>query len=257
MGTAHVAVGLRRMIEGFIIAPKPSGFFNDLTLWAATASDSIYGAINLVGDSVVIYRCYVVWNSNFFVIIFPIIMLAASVGTGIYAVAGLNYIPRGSEAATFTSRISNYARANFILSLALNVLCTGLVAYRIWSSARRVSILGSRHTGVYYGALAVVVESAALYTVSLAIYIGLYLGELHAESILFDINAQIMCIVPTLILVRVALGLHYHSGWDTSSTSSVETMPTHRQSGSMDSSQTIVIAPIKIRSEKETFTSVV
>ncbi|KDQ12698.1 hypothetical protein BOTBODRAFT_407897 [Botryobasidium botryosum FD-172 SS1] len=192
MGTAYVAVGLRRMIEGFIISKNSSHFFNDLTLWAATASDSIYGAINLVGDSIVIYRCYVVWESNIPIIILPVIMLIASIATGCYAVAGLHYIPRGSEAITFTARISNYARANFILSLALNVLCTALVAYRIWASARRVSALGARHTDVYYGALAVVVESAGLYTVSLAIYIGLYLGELHAETILFDINAQIM-----------------------------------------------------------------
>jgi len=214
LSTVHIGVGIRRLIEGFVQSPNPALYYADLQRWKNVWSDAIYVTINLIGDSIVIYRCYVVWNYQKRVIVLPLLCLIGSVVTGIYAVIGFHYVKPGDTA--FVMRISAFARADFVLSLVVNVMCTGLIAFHIWRSARFIGPhLGRQHVGVYYGALAVIVESAAIYTLSMAIYIGLYVSEMNAQYVLYLVNTQIIGIVPTLILVRVGLGLTHTSGWDT------------------------------------------
>jgi len=63
--------------------------------------------------------------------------------------------------------------------------------------------------------LAIIVESAALYTIATAVLIGTYAGHSpNAARISFQINVQIVCIVPTLILVRAGLSPKTSGDWD-------------------------------------------
>ena len=79
-----------------------------------------------------------------------------------------------------------------ILSLTLNLLCTCLIVYRIGRSARIIAPVSRRRMGNYVGILAVLVESAAIYTVAVAVFIGCYLSKISAQTILFNMNVQIM-----------------------------------------------------------------
>ncbi|KDQ17244.1 hypothetical protein BOTBODRAFT_172306 [Botryobasidium botryosum FD-172 SS1] len=192
---------------GFILSPIPSDFFKDYHTWIYHADLALYVTIALVGDSVVIYRAYAIWDSKFSVVAAPIAMLIASTTSGYYAVAGVNTIQSGQTANI--PRVSDFLRTEMILSLALNLTCTSLIAFRIGSSARVVAPLSRSRMSAYYGVLAIIIESAAIYTVSVAIFIGCYLAEIGAQTILFNMNVQIMCIVQALILVRVGMGLHH------------------------------------------------
>ncbi|KDQ17243.1 hypothetical protein BOTBODRAFT_30059 [Botryobasidium botryosum FD-172 SS1] len=214
LSTLHVAVGLRRLVEGFVQAPQADVYFADLQTWTYYATTALYFTITFVGDSVVIYRCYLIWEANLAVVALPILMLLASTIMGYYTVAGSHFIKPGQSA--FAARIATSGRTALCLSLALNVICTGLIVLRIWLSTRHFAPYVGRRVGRYYSALAVIVESAAIYTVSIAVYLGLYIRQVRAFTILSSMNAQIMCIVQVLILVRVGLGLTYTSGWDQS-----------------------------------------
>lgn len=111
--------------------------------------------------------------------------------TGSYAFIGLVNAPAGKTA--FDPRISTFLRIDLLLSLAVNVMCTCLVAFRVWRATR--DILPHRkghHPIVHYDILAVIVESAAIYSVSLATYIVIYSLDLNAHYTLYLINAQIM-----------------------------------------------------------------
>jgi len=74
---------------------------------------------------------------------------------------------------------------------------------------------------MFHRTLAIIVESAAIYAVSAMIHIGLYAGNVNAQFVLYLVNTQLIAIVPTLILIRIGLGLTPTSGWDTAHTSSL------------------------------------
>ncbi|KAG8214977.1 hypothetical protein J3R82DRAFT_8379 [Butyriboletus roseoflavus] len=54
----------------------PLGFFSDVSQWSFVYKNLVYTLQTLVGDGVVIYRCYVLWQS-WLIIVLPIILWAS------------------------------------------------------------------------------------------------------------------------------------------------------------------------------------
>jgi len=100
--------------------------------------------------------------------------------------------------------------AGFVLPLCTNVLVTALIATRIWLlSPRKVYDL----RGVYFpegtgrAAIDIVIESGALYLVVQLVFVVLFAIHHPAQGIVGVIAVQVYGIAPTLIIIRVALGL--------------------------------------------------
>ncbi|KAJ6616631.1 hypothetical protein B0H10DRAFT_1378588 [Mycena sp. CBHHK59/15] len=164
------------------------------------ANTLIYVTNNVIADALVIYRCYSIWNRNKYVVILPIILLIV---TSVYA-------------WDIRLPLSPF----FALSLATNVLVTSLSAGRIWWISRRSrAYLNTEVRKRYITSISVLVESGMIYPLSVLAY--LILGAIPDASIvqepLFQMIAQIVGIVPTLIIVRVALGLSIQDGDATAS----------------------------------------
>ncbi|KAF7350785.1 hypothetical protein MSAN_01639700 [Mycena sanguinolenta] len=159
----------------------------------ARAGDSIYGVTNIIADALVIYRCYIVWDRNIYVIILPLLMLAVT--------------------SVFGVDIKLPANPYFSLSLATNVLVTALTAGRIWWICRQCRLYSRFRTAQQrrcMSAIGIIVESGALYSGTVLAY--LILGTIPKVSIvqepIYEMMAQIMGIAPTLIIVRVGLGVN-------------------------------------------------
>ncbi|KDQ17233.1 hypothetical protein BOTBODRAFT_601057 [Botryobasidium botryosum FD-172 SS1] len=228
LATMHVGVGLRRIIRHESLkTPDSMAWQEAWTYWEYAVSEAIYVAISFIGNSIVIYRCYLVcvrWN---WVIMWtPPLFLAGSTGLFIYAIYE-NY-------HSHTEYGGWAAFLGWIFSYTVIFTCTLFMLYRIWRLNRsmrlgrstRVQILsrlGGLDAGTEVGvgsgsrgvlrALAVIVESAAIYAVSATLFFGFYIAGLDAETVIYLANAQIITIASTLILVRAALGLTPMSGW--------------------------------------------
>jgi len=160
----------------------------------AMANNMIYVANNVLADGLVIYRCYIIWNHNIYVVILPIILLIV---TSIFGWDILLPLPPFFE-----------------LSLATNVLVTGLTAGRIWWICRQArTYLKTDMQKSYVSSIAIVVESGVIYSASVLTY--LILGAIPSASVaqnpIVEMLAQLVGIVPTLIIVRVGLGLSVQS----------------------------------------------
>ncbi|KAF7359788.1 hypothetical protein MVEN_00703900 [Mycena venus] len=150
----------------------------------------IYGVNNSIADSL-IYRCYVIWNKNWRVIIVPIMMLITS------TVFGLDFT------------LSPYPF--FGLTLATNVLVTALTAGRIrWICRQSRAYLKVADQRRYASSVAILVESGMVYSAAILTYLVVIsipgLVNTLGEPIL-QMLAQVMGIAPTLIIVRVGLGV--------------------------------------------------
>jgi len=160
----------------------------------AMANDMIYVANNVLADGLVIYRCYIIWNHNIYIVILPIILLIV---TSIFGWDILLPLPPFFE-----------------LSLATNVLVTGLTAGRIWWICRQArTYLKTDMQKRYVSSIAIIVESGVIYSASVLTYLILDAIPSTRETPIpiVEVLAQLVGIVPTLIIVRVGLGLSVQS----------------------------------------------
>ncbi|KAJ6532137.1 hypothetical protein DFH09DRAFT_1182699 [Mycena vulgaris] len=154
------------------------------------AANLIYGINNMIADGLVIYRCYSIWNNNLYVVSLPMILLIVT------TVFGLD--------------LALPAKPFLALSLATNILVTAMTAGRIWWIYRTARVyLQADVQRRYVSAMSILVESGVLYSATVLAY--LILGAIPSAKILqpptLQVLNQIMGIAPTLIIVRVGLGV--------------------------------------------------
>ncbi|KAJ6592867.1 hypothetical protein B0H19DRAFT_1224644 [Mycena capillaripes] len=161
------------------------------------AGDIIYGVNNIIADGLVIYRCYVVWDRNVFAVIVPLLMLLV---TSVFAVD-----------------IQLPANPFFSLSLATNVIVMALTAGRIWWICRQCRLHFKFRTQAQrrcMSTISILVESGVLYSATVLAYLIVrsFPDNINiVQEPIYQMLTQVMGIAPTLIIVRVGLGVGVHS----------------------------------------------
>ncbi|KAJ6556534.1 hypothetical protein DFH09DRAFT_1365559 [Mycena vulgaris] len=114
----------------------------------------------VIGDAVIIHRLWLIWNRNFSVVVLPIISWVGVLVCGVAIV----YLQSHAEHNVFATRAGGWVTANWALPMMrvyINVYCTALIAWQIWSTSRVVGDLGDGHL---MPVLAILIESAAMWT---------------------------------------------------------------------------------------------
>ncbi|PBK96136.1 hypothetical protein ARMGADRAFT_1142865 [Armillaria gallica] len=152
--------------------------------WRANyvVGDVTGGISTFLVDITIIWRCWRLWNRQWRVIVVPILC----------AVAGTDNV---SKTNVFEVDI-NWALIYILLTLAIALLCTFLIIYRILRHAPEIAT--SRKI------IAMLIESLALYSLSLIIYIALVSRNLKASYYADTIAAYIRAVAPTLLVGRVS-----------------------------------------------------
>ncbi|KAF7312499.1 hypothetical protein MIND_00263600 [Mycena indigotica] len=152
-----------------------------------------------VGDAVIIHRLWVVYTHNLRIVIAPLAFWAGLIVTGFYVVVRL-YINLPNAHKT----VSGWITANWVLSAATCVYCTTFLACRVWTTCRESP---GKRTGKLMASLVVLVESAAIWTSWMLVYIVLH--EVHTV-VQLAFNAcvtSLLGIVNTSIYLRIAVGV--------------------------------------------------
>ncbi|KAG1770311.1 hypothetical protein EV702DRAFT_673135 [Suillus placidus] len=90
LSTAHMVVNITRAKDGLVkyrdtLHGGPASFFEDVSRPTYLIKNALYIMQTLLADAVVIYRCYVVWQSVL-VIVLPSMLWCSVAVTGIRAV---------------------------------------------------------------------------------------------------------------------------------------------------------------------------
>ncbi|TBU38076.1 hypothetical protein BD309DRAFT_972652 [Dichomitus squalens] len=238
MSTIHIILDCVRGLQAFF-NPSMSPLEYYAQIWDPLSifKQALYATNNIVADGLVVYRCYIVWGHRLSIVVPSIIMLIATSVCGYLAVYNFSQVHPGDN--VFASNIAEWGTALFSLSLATNLIVTTLIASRIWWIGRQASsTLGRRHAVKYTNAMAIIIESGAIYSASLMTLLILYCQQTNAQYIVYDALAQIMGIVPTLIVVRVGLGV---------STQDITTYGTTGRLGNTQSSGRTFALPMRFR----------
>ncbi|KAJ7083529.1 hypothetical protein C8R44DRAFT_822308 [Mycena epipterygia] len=166
------------------------------------AENIIFGINNFVTETLLLYRCYVIWGSQKKVIILPGILVLGTLITGFLAIA----------ANHASSSLANFdLRTPYIMSTVANLVLVGLTAGRIWWIRRETLYFGldEKFRKRYNTAIIILIESGAIYCMCgiLIVFISSF-DEMPIifGGIVFGFAKQGLNIIPILIVVRVSLG---------------------------------------------------
>lgn len=234
LATMHLAGSLKELFDAFV-------FFKDGPQGAATIFLHEGEPVNLfrkavatlaviVGDSLVIHRCYVIWGKDWRVIVLPIICLVFSIAaSGVIAKA---ISTPGSK--VFSPLLLTWVPIYFGTSFATNLIVTLLIAYKLYVAGKAVSGTG----GHYWRTIAIVAESGAIYPIANLFVIILFAVKSSAQAIPVNALAQLVAIAPTIIIIQVQSGNSQASGsagtWAVKS-GTVASIPAYSPYGSQSS----------------------
>ncbi|KAH7904415.1 hypothetical protein BJ138DRAFT_914059 [Hygrophoropsis aurantiaca] len=207
LSTIHIIVNIKRLVDGLVTYrdtfPKgPPAFFADVAQETFIFTNAVYSLQTLLGDGVVIYRCYAIWQS-FWVILFQV-MLWCSV-----AVTAVGSVYNVSQATTYSSDVfveqtGQWITAFYVSTLATNLLSSGLLAYRIWTIDRHVGTLrATRNTAIPI--VRVLVDSAILYSAALFTALVCFVCTNNGQFVVADMITPIISIAFYMVLIRVGI----------------------------------------------------
>ncbi|KAJ7438741.1 hypothetical protein FB451DRAFT_978917, partial [Mycena latifolia] len=177
-------------------------FLSDARQPIFAAKHAIYFTMLLLGDTIVMYRCFLVWSKNYWVIVVPTI---CSLGSGISAYQTI-WAVRHIESITITSE-TNWGIAALILSMSSNIMATSLLGYRIWTSDKALTTHGL--TSVYSSArspyrrvLKIILESGLVNAAYLVAYTTVLVLNNHGLQFISGISTPLIGIIFAVLIIR-------------------------------------------------------
>ncbi|PBL03948.1 hypothetical protein ARMGADRAFT_1070451 [Armillaria gallica] len=210
LATSHMAVSFQQNFHAFLRehgADRPEVFEDN-------ASPSIHSQLSLksvnsvIGDGIVIWRVWVLWNRKRWILIVSTILLLTTLVGAIGVVQSFATAPQ--DVSVFDNRsLTAWGLAFIASTLTTNIWATTLIAYRTWSHNRLIrSITGEGlmvRLGRQNGILAILIESGVLYSCSWFIAIVIIHCGNYGVYIVIDMLSQLTAIYPTLIMTLVCL----------------------------------------------------
>ncbi|KAI0245498.1 hypothetical protein BJV78DRAFT_371084 [Lactifluus subvellereus] len=202
LATGHITTMLVQLSRAYVGAAGTLDGRSQYSLGGAlpehVALEALYITNSLIGDAILIWRLWIIWNRKFWLCLPFIVLCIATAVTGYTAVAHIAQL--SATGSVFVARVHNWLIATWALSIATQFGATLLISYQVWISIQwnptgtqpsRRAILGT------------LVESGALYTVTTIFLLGFSgtnIGSMFAAAL-----GQISALAPTLIIARTGL----------------------------------------------------
>ncbi|KAF7974837.1 hypothetical protein HWV62_11207 [Athelia sp. TMB] len=160
------------------------------------------GAI-MLADLLIVYRTFVLWGGNYYVIIVPCITFIATFISGVMFVHLQHIVPDAST-SIFNAAITAWTISFLLCSFATTLYSTSLIGYTLWKTDKNVRMTGSvsARPSVGHRIMIIFVESAAIYSTMHLLYAILYLAKSNIEATPSYLEASVASITCSLIIIR-------------------------------------------------------
>ncbi|KIL65621.1 hypothetical protein M378DRAFT_161927 [Amanita muscaria Koide BX008] len=228
--TAHVAVNLRRLIEGFVLPATKIDmlkFLIDVTAPTDIAKQYLVVIVNLLSDALITWRVHVVWGYRWRITLIPLFLCLSVFAIGLASITTIAVSKPGSS--IFQTGTNQLGTTMMALSLVMNVTSTFLIASRIWWVTREVTLayaspsnpggkttFGPRVGGSdgnqwkkrnpqYWRLVVLIIESASLAAFVQILLLSFYTAKFPAVYFVADTSVQTAAMSPLLIIAFVGL----------------------------------------------------
>ncbi|KAG7451925.1 uncharacterized protein BT62DRAFT_271728 [Guyanagaster necrorhizus] len=151
----------------------------------------------VLADSVIIWRCWIIWGRRWLIALFPALCLVSSI---VFKIMDMRLIFTDGNDLELLYRVL-YASFTLVTTLS----CTLGIVYRILSVVQASPGEGGRYRA-YRRVIEVLVESSTLYSIILILYVAFFAHDDWAANYLDPAAAIARGVAPTLLVGRVAAG---------------------------------------------------
>jgi len=184
---------------------------------------TVFACCDFIAQFILIYRCWIIWGYSIRVVIVPSLLAFAFLAIWIASGTAPVFIAQDQLYTTDWDYILNVT--GVALSMTVNALVTGLIVFRILKVFRQVktstpndqSLRATGGSRLLRRVIFVLIESGlALFLVQLARLVASRAiivttdAAYHAFELIACIHEMLNGITPTIILVRVSMGLSFH-----------------------------------------------
>ncbi|KAI0635690.1 hypothetical protein C8Q77DRAFT_1155463 [Trametes polyzona] len=203
--TAHMIIDIIRICNGLIYQRDtfpggPVAWFSQPAENTFIAKNIVYLFQTLLGDGVLIYRCYVVWQS-WLVVAFPIVLWFWIGIVSAIAIHSSATVPAGGG-TVFLTRVGQWITAFYSSTLATNFIVSILLGYKIWITNRRTSRM---RQGSLLPVVRVIADAGLLYSATLTAALACFVQKSNGQYIVLDIITPIISITFYMVIIRVGL----------------------------------------------------
>lgn len=211
VATTNVVMNMYKNTTRFL---RQNGFEN-IAIFDEYATLEIYlqlvleGINIIIGDSVVIWRAWHLWNQRRWILAVSSFLL---LGTGV-TVANLTYALSASPITLDNlfddPKLSAWGIATMMLTTMTNLFATFLIAYRTWSHHQLLRSLTGQSGIVRLckqnGIFPLLIESGVFYCCTWLATIIIFITTSNGINLMLDIISQLTAIYPTLIIILVSM----------------------------------------------------
>jgi hypothetical protein len=196
----------------------PNAFFVQQSINpVAVICNSAYIVNSWLQDGLLLYRFWIISQKSLYFIALPALMFLSSVALSLLLIVELSL-----PGITLWSKISvNLAIPYWSISIALNVVITTFISARLLYMRSRIQREMPSGGKGYVSVTAMLVESAALYTVNGLFFLISYAANSPIQNLTLPLLGQTQSIAPLLIILRVAQG----RAWSNDTMSKLSTSP--------------------------------
>jgi len=193
-----------RTYKAFCLYPTgPIAYFALITTPEKTATQVGQVGGVILGDAMMVYRTFVIWGLNYYVIILPSLTLIATIVSAVGFITVQHQV--SVTTSIFAKTVTQWTEAWLGSSLATTGICTILIVYKLTKIIRNMD-----KANVFQDTLSltrrvtrIFVESAAMYSINNLLYSVLYALKQQPESWFSSMDAVCASITFSLIIIRV------------------------------------------------------
>ncbi|KAJ6506927.1 hypothetical protein C8R45DRAFT_1069831, partial [Mycena sanguinolenta] len=210
--TVDMSVATITLLDAFVFYTGPGGaahIFSNGSGWQTMTKTFCVPFQSLLGDSVLIYRCYWLWNKSWAVIALPLLIWFTNVAL---AMRILDVLSQISEGAVLSTGVSPWFEAFWSLTISINIITTSLIVFRIWMVERQnkkfpaqlALTTGSTHSRTLSLAMRNIIESGMIYTFASILELAFHSVQSNMLYIVSALEMHSVGITFNLIIIRGA-----------------------------------------------------
>ncbi|KAG8871461.1 hypothetical protein FRB97_008663 [Tulasnella sp. 331] len=214
LNAAHMIGTLEAADKAFFdhedVIGAATSYYDDLAQPLDLFGQSIRGIVIVIGDGLLIYRCWIIWQRQWTSIAAPIFLLTGTAITSYWIVLDDSHIDTiASTVGTYSAQSTLLAPLTIVFFLATNFLTSVMIVLGIMLTTTGMKKhVGSPNTASQRvtNALSMIVESGAVLPLLLLIALYFNLEGMAAEFVVTGPLTQLMLMVPIITLIQANTG---------------------------------------------------
>ncbi|ESK86907.1 hypothetical protein Moror_3393 [Moniliophthora roreri MCA 2997] len=206
---SHDAIGYYMWLEDRDLPEGPMAYHARSTKsWNTITGVAAIELTNLMSNSLLIYRCYIIWNSNILVIILPVIVYFFA-----NAMAIMTLVESPGSSISSPHKSIQFLVLWIITTTSLNVLLTALISFPILSARRQLLKLNITPPNSHMGVIAILLETALPFPI-LGILSAILVAKGTGVCVIFVMLWSVYAGIAPLLIIYHAVKRTAHSNED-------------------------------------------